>query len=210
MHQHNRQRHLFIPAAVCLLMLNLVRTPEAARSECSAPKMNANQDDQAPAFLFLLQASRAQLKPDGTRSYLLSIPPSALNSVTMLSERAGRISKRFVGQELKSLFRYKSKNLESVRPNAVLSFGSGPSRIVEILAIESTPDALKYRIKPIGVETNLRAGERQRLSLSMDAAAKWGTCSEGNHGYSSPILRASVCRDELTLRGNCPDCQCCL
>ena len=172
--------------------------------------LNTKQGDQAPSFLFLLQASRAQVRPDGSRNYLLSIPPSALISVTMFSERAGQISKKFVGHELTSLFRYKSKNLEAVRPNAVLSFDSGPSRIVEILAIDSTPSALNYRLQPIGLEADLKPGERQRLSLSMDAAAKWGTCSKSNQGYSSPILRASVCRDDLTLKANCPDCQCCL
>lgn len=209
MRQRNREGHLFISVLICLFMLALVGLPQAARSECSAPDLNGNQDDQAPSFLFLLQASRAQLKPEGTRSYLLSIPSIALSSVTMLSERAGRISKKFVGQELTNLFRYKTKNLEAVRPNAVLSFGSGPSRIVEILAIDSTPDALNYRIQPIGLEADLNLGERQQISLSMDAAAKWGTCSQSNQGYSSPILRASVCRDELTLKANCPDCQCC-
>ena len=209
MHQRNREGHLFISALICLFMLAVMGSPQAARSECSDPDLNGNKDDQAPSFLFLLQASRAQLRPKGTRSYLLSIPSIALSSVTMLSERAGWISKKFVGQELTNLFRYKTKNLEAMRPNAVLSFGSGPSRIVEILAIESTPDALNYRIQPIGLEPDLRPGEHQRLSLSMDAAAKWGTCSQGNQGYSSPILRASVCRNELALKANCPDCQCC-
>ena len=209
MRQRNRYRHLFIPPALCWFVVMLMGTPQAARSECSTPESDARPDDQAPSFLFLLQASRAQLSSDGTNTYRLSIAPSALSSVTMLSERAGWISKRFVGQELTSLFRYKSKNLEAVRPNAVLSFGSGPSRIVEILAIDSTPSALNYRLQPIGLEADLKPGERQRLSLSMDAAAKWGTCSKSNQGYSSPILRASVCRDELTLKANCPDCQCC-
>ena len=209
MHQLNRQGHLFISALIYLFMLTVMGSQQAARSECSAPDLKDNQGDQAPSFLFLLQASQAQLKPVGTRSYLLSIPSIALSSVTMLSERAGWISKKFVGQELRNLFRYKTKNLEAVRPNAVLSFGSGPSRIVEILAIDSTPHTLTYRIQPIGLEPDLRPGERQRISLSMDAAAKWGTCSQGNQGYSSPILRASVCRDDLTLKANCPDCQCC-
>ena len=209
MHQLNRQGHLFISALICLFMLTVMGSPQAAKSECSSPDLKGNQGDQAPSFLFLLQASQAQLQPEGTSSYLLSIPSIALTSVTMLSERAGWISKKFVGQELRNLFRYKTKNLEAVRPNAVLSFGSGSSRIVEILEIDSNPDALNYRLQPIGLEADPIPGERQRISLSMDAAAKWGNCSQGNQGYSSPILRASVCRDELTLKANCPDCQCC-
>ena len=149
-----------------------------------------------PKYMFVVSAQSGTIQSAKNGGYLLTVRLSAMNQVTMYTERPRRVVKVISGQALTTIWKEGENSFQKDPPNAVLSAANLKPVVLVVQSVRVTGDSIEYRLKPLGAKQRIQAGQQlRRVVLVSDYNCVWsGNCQTPNETYCKNHPRSGNCQ----------------
>jgi hypothetical protein len=113
-------------------------------------------------YMFVVSAQSGAIQSARNDGYVLKMRLSAMDQVTMYTERPRRVVKVISGQALTTIWKEGANSFQKDPPNAVLSATNLKPVILAVQSVRVTGDSIEYWLKPLDAKQRIRAGRQLR------------------------------------------------